>query len=48
MRLRKKRFPSSGTAGQTHKLGEDLEVEEFPELKAALGLGGKPEKGYDV
>ena len=44
-RLRRKRCPTSGVAVEARKLGEDLEVEEFPVPEAALGFDGKPKCG---
>ena len=41
MRLRKKTCPADGAAGEARKLGDDLEVETFPELEAASAFGGK-------
>ena len=44
-RLRRKRCPTSGVAVEARKLGEDLEVEEFPVPEAASGFNGKPKCG---
>ena len=44
MRLRKKRYPADGAAREARKLGDDLEVEAFPELETASAFGGKPKR----